>query len=235
MAAINTGKTDLTDSLEDLDYIEDGQEVSVSGSDSIVVEEKEVKKNENKDKKVIKSEKKNKINNKKNKESTKSENKKELGEYNFEEESIETEEITNIEDEVMNSVPSDIDKKLIDTVRNMKDNPKEDAKHSEEEVKESKGFLSKVIDFIKGKSYLKSSDKLSKKYKMPKKQIAKGFLSNILGTIGDVLDVFITGVEDVAYTIVEILCSLLAKGAALICRMAKYLARIITFNKTCTL
>lgn len=103
---------------------------------------------------------------------------------------------------------------------------------TEEEVEESKDFLNKFMGFVKGKEFDNKCEDLSKKYNVPKKQIAKSFLSKALGTISDMLHIGIGAVEDFAGAVLTLIYNIINSGIRIACNLARNLATFVTFNKT---
>lgn len=103
---------------------------------------------------------------------------------------------------------------------------------TEEEVQESKDFLNKFMGFVKGKEFDNRCEDLSKKYNVPKKQVAKSFLSKALGTISDILHIGIGAIEDFAGAVLSLIYNIINSGIRIICNLARNLATLVTFNKT---
>lgn len=105
---------------------------------------------------------------------------------------------------------------------------------TQEEVDKSKNFLNNFMSYIKGNDFENKCEDLSKKYNVPKKEVAKSFLSKSLGTISDLLHIGIGAIEDTASALVTLLYNIINSGVRIVCNIARGLARIVTFNQTAT-
>lgn len=102
----------------------------------------------------------------------------------------------------------------------------------EEEVKKANGFLNGFMSYIKSAGFKDDVYRTSKKYKIPPKQVAQGFFSSCLGTVGDILGIAISTVGNTAHTLVDILANIIHGGVNLVVKIAQGLASIVTLNRT---
>lgn len=123
-------------------------------------------------------------------------------------------------------------KKTAETIQEVLDGFPDDEEISEEEAKKAHGFLDNFMSYIKSAGFKDDVMKTSKKYKIPPKQVAQGFFSSCLGTIGDILGIAISTVGNAAHTLMDLLSSVVHGGINLAVRVAQGLASIVTLNKT---
>lgn len=120
-------------------------------------------------------------------------------------------------------------------LKNIKESPKRNESSSEISEKEKKFsicFVENLIKYFSGSKFDADCTRMSEKFNIPKKQVAKDYISKILGTISNTLDVAIGSVELFATNVVKILSQVLLCGINIICDLARALTRVITFNKT---
>lgn len=100
---------------------------------------------------------------------------------------------------------------------------------------EAMGIFENLKGFFQSGQFAQQCNTASKKTGIPAKQIAKGFITKILGTIGDILGIGINVVRSFGNGIIEIITAI-AKGAVnVVCNVAQGIASIVTFNQTaCT-
>lgn len=97
---------------------------------------------------------------------------------------------------------------------------------------EAMGFLNNLTNFFKSGQFARSCNSASKKTGIPPKEIAKGFISKLLGTIGDILGIGVNVIRSTATSIVDILTAIIKGAVNTVCNVANGLARIVTLNKT---
>ena len=101
------------------------------------------------------------------------------------------------------------------------------------EVSKAKNFLNNFSNYIKGDSFKNEINETAKKYGIPPKKLAKNFFEKVLGTIGDVLGIAISAVDNAAHMVVNILSTVVHGAVNIIVGVANALASIVTLNKTC--
>ena len=79
----------------------------------------------------------------------------------------------------------------------------------------------------------KTKNETAKKYGIPPKKLAKNFFEKVLGTIGDVLGIAISAVDNAAHMVVNILSTVVHGAVNIVVGVANALASIVTLNKTC--
>lgn len=104
----------------------------------------------------------------------------------------------------------------------------------ESEETKARNFLNMFTDYIKGESFKKDINETAKKYGVPPKKLAENFFEKALGTVGDVLGIVIGTVGNAGHTLVDILTTIAHGAINVIISVANALARLVTFNKTCT-
>lgn len=99
---------------------------------------------------------------------------------------------------------------------------------------EAMGFFDNLKGFFQSGQFAQQCNSASKKTGIPPKEIAKGFISKLLGTIGDILGIGINVVRSFGNSIIDIITAI-AKGAVnVVCNVAQGIASIVTLNKTAT-
>ena len=94
-------------------------------------------------------------------------------------------------------------------------------------------FLGGLRDYFRSEFFKADVDSASKKWHMPKKQVAQNFFDKALGTLGDILGIGISVVRNGAHVIVNLAASIAHGIIDLVCNIATGIASIVTFNKTC--
>ena len=103
---------------------------------------------------------------------------------------------------------------------------------TEKDAKEAESFIKGFMSFLKGDGFEQAVNDTADKTGLPKKTVAKNFVMKCLGTIGDVVEIGVSMVEDCALTLINVLAMLLTKSVNLLVRVAKRLTRIVTLNQT---
>ena len=99
---------------------------------------------------------------------------------------------------------------------------------------EAMGIFDNLKNYFQSGQFAQQCNATSKKTGVPPREIAKGFISKILGTIGDILHIGINVVCSLGNSIIDIITAI-AKGAVnTVCNVARGLASIVTLNKTAT-
>ena len=99
---------------------------------------------------------------------------------------------------------------------------------------EAMNIFDNLKNFFQSGQFAQQCNATSKKTGVPPREIAKGFISKILGTIGDILHIGINVVCSLGNSIIDIITAI-AKGAVnTVCNVARGLASIVTLNKTAT-
>ena len=122
--------------------------------------------------------------------------------------------------------------KILDGVAEQSAKEKVTEEERGEEVLKAKKTLLDFMNYIKSSSFIKKCNSLSRKTGIPPKKIAKGFFSNILGTIADILNIAIDTIQIGLAAIVEFLSWSIVTGGSIVCELAKGLVRVCTLNNT---
>lgn len=121
--------------------------------------------------------------------------------------------------------------------KNMANKKKPQFKFSEatldrEKIISSESFLQRFKEYIENNEYKKLCKKYADKCNVPAKKVESKFLGKMLGAIGDALGFVIDCIEATADLIIKILTYVLLKGISLICKVARAISSIISFNHT---
>lgn len=107
-----------------------------------------------------------------------------------------------------------------------------DEVEEDEKAKESREFLKNLQRYFKNGAFKRDVEHISRKYKIPPKQIAKGFLMKILGIIHDVTGIAINTCCNIVDYIVSAISTVLHGAVKIINDLANGLISVITLNQT---
>lgn len=134
----------------------------------------------------------------------------------------------------MNVVPTALNdslKKAGETVQKVMDSF-EDETPTDKEVEESKQFIQGFTNFIKSDDFKDAINMAAKKSGVPAKKVANSFFGKIAGSVGDILGIAINIVDAGANTLIDLLAAALRGSVTIICKVAQFLTRMVTFNRT---
>lgn len=100
--------------------------------------------------------------------------------------------------------------------------------------KEAKDYLNILRQYIKGDSFKKDVEEVSKKTGVPPKKVAQNFFEKALGTVGDILGIAISVVCNAGRMVVNLASTVCHSIVNLIQNILNGVASIVTLNKTCT-
>lgn len=99
---------------------------------------------------------------------------------------------------------------------------------------ENANFFKKFSDYISSKAFNDNVNQKAEKYKVPPKQLAKGFILKVLGIIGDILGIVVNTVTNIADLAVSLLSQLLHGTVEVVNKVANGIVSVITCNQTAT-
>lgn len=99
---------------------------------------------------------------------------------------------------------------------------------------ENAGFFKRFADYINSKAFNDNVNQKAEKYKIPPKQLAKGFILKVLGIIGDILGIVVNTVTNIADLAVNLLSQLLHGTVEVVNKVANGIVSVITCNQTAT-
>lgn len=109
--------------------------------------------------------------------------------------------------------------------------------HVDSEIKDeaqAKQFLQGMTDFIRSGSMEEKAKEISKRTKLPSKEISKKFLLRVLGIIGSTAEIAVNTAGDLISTVINLIGKILLEGVDLIIRLAQRLVRVVTLNQGIT-
>jgi hypothetical protein len=114
------------------------------------------------------------------------------------------------------------------------DEVEEDFLDEEEDkkTKESAEFLKNLQRYFRNGAFKRDVEHTSRKYKIPPKQIAKGFLMKVLGIIHDVTGIAINTCCNIVDYIVSAISTVLHGAVKIINDLANGLVSVVTLNQT---
>ena len=107
-----------------------------------------------------------------------------------------------------------------------------DEVEEDEKTKESAEFLKNLQRYFRNGAFKRDVEHTSRKYKIPPKQIAKGFLMKVLGIIHDVTGIAINTCCNIVDYIVSAISTVLHGAVKIINDLANGLISVVTLNQT---
>lgn len=133
----------------------------------------------------------------------------------------------------VNTAKSDLQQCVQDTVHVMNETLKDFEEMETEQEKKAKSFLTDISKYMQSKEFKDDVNEASKKYNVPPKKIAQGFIEKAFGTVGDILGITISVVCNAGHTVIHIASTIAHSIINLLQGIANGIANIVTFNKTC--
>ena len=107
-----------------------------------------------------------------------------------------------------------------------------DEVEEDEKAKESREFLKNLQRYFKNGAFKRDVEHTSRKYKIPPKQVAKGFLMKVLGIIHDITGIAINTCCNIVDYIVSAISTVLHGAVKIINDLANGLISVVTLNQT---
>lgn len=149
--------------------------------------------------------------------------------------------VEKVEDEIVDNDKEEEEKAKEDIQNMIKEENEKNKKNksnfksaelNREEIMGSESFLKRTKEYIESNEYKKICKKYADKFNVSPKKVENKFLGKMLGAIGDALGFVIDCIEATADLVIKILTYVLLKGISLICKVARALSSIISFNHT---
>ena len=144
---------------------------------------------------------------------------------------METVKVLNVTAQPVGSANPSVQQCMQETVQAVNETLQE-FEESENE-KKAKNFLTDIKDYISSQAFKDDVNEAAKKYNVPPKVIAQGFIERAFGTVGDILGIAINVVCNAGRTVINVASTIAHSIMNLLQSIANGIASIVTLNKTC--